>query len=358
MAQDQPEQTADYQISRLEERAGDLQKAGLLVGLRDALEDVDAALSRLPGRLGEARTRGYVFKKQLAGQIEAVQERWRATREDAQREIRRRALELEDDLRRAEEAVRRLPRYKGRPLSSAQSAISRVDSELSSAERRVEAASDAVRGMFDAVQSDVEEIDREVEKCLDMLDLMDQASFGFQPGEAGIAVVKAQWIKDGDKRGPEGYLYLTDRRLIFEQREKVAKKKVLFVKIASELVQEMLWESPIGCLVEVSATEKRRALIMKKERLTVECKPPATVREATLQLSEDSDAWRALINRVISGDIDKERIDREEGAAEEPVIEVPSKCPTCGAGLDVQVVRGMTAIQCPYCGTNIPLVRG
>jgi len=228
---------------------------------------------------------------------------------------------------------------------------------MSSAERRVEAANDAVRGMFDAVESDVGEISQEVEKCLRMLDLMDQASFGFQPGEAGIAVVRAQWIKEGDKRGPKGLLYLTDRRLLFEQREKVAVKKILFVRVASEQVQEMLWEAPIGSLTEVKASEKRRALIMKKERLTLEFKLPATISEAVLELAEDSDAWRALINRVISGDIDKERVDREEGAAEEPVIEVPSKCPSCGAGLDVQVVRGMVAVKCPYCGTNIPLVR-
>ena len=185
MAQDQPEQTADYRIDRLEDRAADLQKAGLLTELRDALEDVDAAVSRLPGELAEARSRGYVFKKQLEGQVEAVQQRWQSTRQDAQGEIRRRVRDLEDDLYRAEEAVRRLRRYRGRPLSSAQSALNRVDSELSSAERRVQAANEAVRGMFDAVESNVGEISREVEKCSGMLDLMDQASFGFQPGEAG-----------------------------------------------------------------------------------------------------------------------------------------------------------------------------
>jgi len=357
MASDQPQQTADYEISQLEERAGDLQKAGLLAEVRDTLENVDAAVSRLPGKLAEARTRGYVYKRHLEDRIEAVAETWRSTRRDAEREIRRRERDLEDDLHRAEDAVRRLRPYRGRPLSSAQSAINRVDSELSSAERRVEAANHAVKGMFDAVESDVEEIRREVEECLRILDQMDEASFGFQPGEAGVGVVKAQWLKDGDKDGPKGYLYLTDRRLIFEQHEKVTKKKILFVRVASEQVQELLWESPIGCLVEVKASEKRRALIMKKERLTVECKPPATIREATLELSEDSDTWKALINRVISGDIDRERIDREESAAEEPVYEVPSKCPTCGAGLDLQVVRGMTAIECPYCGTNVPLVR-
>ena len=358
MAQYGTDQTADYEIGRLEDRAASLQRAGLLADLRDALEDLDAAVSRLPGKLSQARARGYVFKSYLEDQIGAVQERWNSTRQNAQREISRRVRDLEDDLHRAEEAVRGLRRYRGRSLSVAQSALNRVDSRLSSAERRVEAANDSVKGMFDAVESDVEQITAEVDGCVELLDLMDGASFGFQPREAGVAAVKARWLKDRRKEGPRGILFLTDRRLIFEQREKVAKKKVLFIKVSSELVQEMLWEAPIGTLVEFKASEKRRALVLKRELLTLVCKQPATVKEALLELSADSDAWRALINRVVTGDMNKERVDREEAAVKEPVIEVPSKCPTCGAGLDIQVVRGMMAVECPYCGTNIPLMKG
>jgi len=357
MAQNPTDQTADYEIKRLEDRAAALQRAGLLAELRDALEDLDAAVSRLPGELSRARTRGYIYKSDLEDRIVAVQQRWRSTRQDAQREILRRVRDLEGDLYRAEEAVRRLRPYKGRSLSVAQSAVNRVDSQLSSAERRVAAANDAVKGMFDAVESDVKKISGEVHECAKLLDLMDQASFGFQAGEAGVAAVKAKWLKDGRKEGPRGILFLTDRRLIFEQREKVAKKKVLFVKVSSELVQEMLWETPIRALVESKASEKRRALILKRELLSLVCKQPATVREALLELSADSDAWRALINRVVTGDMDKERIGREGGAVEEPVIEVPSRCPGCGASLDVNVIRGMAAIECPYCGTSIPLTR-
>lgn len=358
MAEYGTDRTADYEIGSLENRAASLQRAGLLADLRDALEDLDAAVSRLPGNLSQARARGYVFEGFLEGQIEAVQERWSSARQNAQREISRRVRDLEDDLYRAEEAVRGLRRYRGGPLSIAQSALNRADSQLSSAERRVQAANDAVKGMFDAVESDVKQITAEVDACVELLDLMDGASFGFQPREAGVAAIKARWLRDRRKEGPTGILFLTDRRLIFEQREKVAKKKVLFVKVSSELVQEMLWEAPIGTLVEFKASEKRRALVLKRELLTLVCKQPATIKEALLELSADSDAWRALINRVVTGDIDKERVGTEEAAVEEPVIEVPSKCPGCGAGLDIQVVKGMMAIECPYCGTSIPLMKG
>jgi len=350
------ERSADYEIRNLERRAADLQKAGRLTEVRDALEDVDAALSQLPADLAAARTRGYVFKSYLEEQIEAMRSQWNATRDNVRREIDRRERNLASELGRVEPAVRRLQPYRGRSLSSAQSAIDRVKGDLSSVERQVEAAAAAVTGMFDTVQSGVREVKGQIDECVEMLDWMDKASFGFQPGETGVSAVEAKWLQDGRKEGPKGILFLTDRRILFEQREKVAKKKVLFITTASEEVQELLWEAPLGALSDAAASEKRQALVLKKERLTLKFRPPATVREVLLEIGGDSDAWRALVNRVVSGDIDQERVQgSQETRARETQAPVPSKCPNCGAALDTTVIKGMTAIKCGYCGTSIPL---
>jgi hypothetical protein len=101
-------------------------------------------------------------------------------------------------------------------------------------------------------------------------------------------------------------------------------------------------------------------LVLKKEQLTLSFRRPAKVREVLLELSQDSEAWRALINRVLSGDIDKERVlGAKEAATQEAAVKAPSKCPNCGAALEIgTVVRGMTAIQCIYCGTSVPLTTG
>jgi hypothetical protein len=350
------DQSADYRIRDLERRASDLQNQGAFAQARDVIEDIDTVSSQLLAKLQAARTRGYVFKSYLEEQIQSLQAQWRTMRGDVRREIERRSRDLENDLHQAERAVRRLASYKGRSLRSAQSAIDRVESELGSVERQVRAATDAVTGMYDTIQSDVREIDSQVDECLEMLDLMDQASFGFQLGEAGVAAVRARWLKDGRKEGPKGILFLTDRRIIFEQREKVAKKKLLFITTASEKIQEMQWEAPLGALVETMASEQRRALVLKKERLTLHFKPPATVRQIILELSADSDDWRALIGRVLSGEIDRERtVAAKDAAVQEAAVEIPSRCPSCGAGLDVNAVKGMAAVKCVYCGTSIPL---
>jgi len=353
------EQTADPRIRSLERRASDVQTGGLLTDARDAVEDIDATLSLLPTRLQEARTRGYVFRSYLEAQIEALRSQWQGMRANVQREIERRARDLERDLSQVEPAVRRLRPYLGRSLSSAQPTISAVESELSSVERRVEAALEAVRGMFDSVRSHVQEMRSQVDECIGLLDLMDQASFGFQPGEAGIAAVRAKWLQDARKEGPKGILFLTDRRFAFERRERVATKRVLFITTASEDVKELLWEAPIGALSGAHASEMRQALILKKEQLALAFKHPSPVREVLLQLETDSEAWGALINRVVSGDIDRERVGggAGEAVAQQAVTVVPSRCPSCGANLDVTTVRGMAAVKCPYCGTSVPLAR-
>jgi hypothetical protein len=351
------EQKADFKIRDLERQASDLQKSGLLTEMRDDLNEIDAMLTRLPGRLGEARTRGYVFKSYLEPQIGSLATQWKALRESVRREIERRTLDLDQDLRRVEPAVRRLQPYMGSSLSAAQSAIDRTASELESVDRRVRAASEAVQAMFGSTRSDANNLNAQVEECIELLDWMEQASFGFLAGEAGVAAVQGRWLKDGNKEGPKGILFLTDQRVIFEQREKIATKKFLFVTTASEEVKALQWEAPVEAVEGTEATEKRQALIVKHEHLRLNFRRPASVREVLVQLQADSETWQALINRVVSGEINQERIAGAEKAAEKAVgVEIPSKCPSCGAILDVDVIRGMTAITCRFCGTKIPLV--
>jgi len=209
--------------------------------------------------------------------------------------------------------------------------------------------------MFESLQSDVLALRAKIQECLELLDTMEQASFGFQAGEAGIAAIKAQWITDGRKEGPRGVFFLTDRRLIFEQREKVVKKRFLFVATESEQVQELQWEAPVGAVVAVEASEQRRALVLKKEQLTLEFKHPSPVREVLLQLQGDSEEWEQLINRARSGEIERERIPSQGRGMPLETPKVPTKCPSCGAALDITTLRGMTTVTCRYCGSVIPL---
>ncbi|MFO8037629.1 MAG: hypothetical protein R6U57_13480, partial [Anaerolineales bacterium] len=60
-----------------------------------------------------------------------------------------------------------------------------------------------------------------------MLTELSEVSFELLATESGIMAVKAVWAKSGKQRkeDPKGVLYLTDQRLLFEQKEKVTTKK-------------------------------------------------------------------------------------------------------------------------------------
>lgn len=160
--------------------------------------------------------------------------------------------------------------------------------------------------------------------------------------------VKARWNQDG-KEDPEGILYLTDQRLIFEQKQEVATKKVLFVVTEKETVQQMLLEAPMERIEDVQASKK--GLLGHEDHLDITFAGGEPVSSAAFHLDgQDSNEWQGLIGRAKAGDFDQDRavpIDRE---AEERARAAPSKCPSCGAPITQEVLRGMDSLTCEFCG--------
>ena len=63
----------------------------------------------------------------------------------------------------------------------------------------------------------------------------------------------ANWKKPGDKDGVGGVLFLTDQRLLFEQKEEVVTKKVLFIATEKQKVQALAWEIPVANIATAAA---------------------------------------------------------------------------------------------------------
>ncbi len=159
-------------------------------------------------------------------------------------------------------------------------------------------------------------------------------------------------------------LFLTDARLVFEQRQEIAKKKVLFITTEKELIQQKLWESPIGAVDELE-TEDKKAFLSRQELLTLRFSERTRdlPSDVTLQLKgADNDAWRTMIRRAKSGQMDVERFGApppDESLAAEieqetaaPAKELPTVCPNSNAPLPA-VFKGMKQVSCDYCGTTV-----
>jgi hypothetical protein len=183
-----------------------------------------------------------------------------------------------------------------------------------------------------------------------------EATFQLLPTEAAIMAVKATWVKGEkeDNDDPQGILYLTDQRLLFEQKQELATKKVLFITTQKEKVQKLLLEVPVALVTNVKAT--KRGFLSHEDHIELSFSPEAAVETAHFHIDgQDCNLWQALIGRAKSRDFDADRAVAVDEAVVEKVRSAPTTCPQCGAAITTQILRGMDSVRCEYCGKVIRL---
>jgi hypothetical protein len=149
-------------------------------------------------------------------------------------------------------------------------------------------------------------------------------------------------------------LYLTDQRLLFEHKQEIVTKKVLFITTEKELVQRLLLEAPLGQIKGVQAS--KRGLLRHEDHIDVQFEADAAVPAAHFHLDgQDCMEWQALIGRAQAGAFDQDRAVALDKELVERVRKAPTRCPVCNAPLTQRIVRGMDRITCEYCGHIIRL---
>lgn len=323
-----------------------------LAHLNDELEDTGSKITGLPHQVAELRKRGYRYSGDWEARAETLSDGWPGRRREAQRLIREQAQDLEGLTKEVEYFFGRSSLSEGE-LNRLENKLDRLQSQVSSAESNV-------RGAFDALEEQIYALEREFRRVEFLLDSLDTASFDIYPDEYGVAASEATWTNHPDE--PKGILFLTNGRLLFEQREKKAKKKVLFITTESELIQEKMWETPIGNVDELEAEDKKKFL-SKKELLHLGFREYASTGlhgDVTLDLDDTTnEEWAGLIKRVQRDEIAADRYDKApeaepaaDAAPPPPPSEIPTKCPACGGQLP-PLVKGMREIICDYCSTSV-----
>jgi hypothetical protein len=320
-------------------RFNTLQSKIMLTEVNDDLEDIESAINALPANIENIRARGYVFKAYLERKVETLATQWRDLRPRVQTAIQTQMRALQTD------------------ATSVQNTLNRgalAGTALAALESKTEAALRNLQGMYDTLDDNVNQTQQQVDDVSWTLQQAEQASFGFFPTEAPVEAAPANWKRAGDQDGVEGVLFLTDQRLLFEQKEEVATKKVLFITTEKQKLQNLTWEVPVAQIE--SALGSKRGFLGKDDYLTITCGSEAPFRIAEIHLKgETGEAWQSHIGRVKSGEIAKERTTPVDQAAVEMVSNAPTKCPTCGATITQTIVRGQTEMTCEFCGSKIRL---
>jgi prefoldin subunit 5 len=354
MAEQSLAEQVQSEIQSLQSTLGDLQSSVRLVDIRDRVEDLGSTVSGLDRRIASLREGGYAFEKELESQAKDLVGEWNKIAPGLEREIENEASKLEAALPALESQLSLLAGDRGMPKTLS-SRVKRLKSQVESLEGRVEAVERNIQGGYDQFSSSVDQLKSQLYKLEWMMTELSEASFKLLATESGIMAVKAVWAKGGKqtKSDPEGVLYLTDQRIIFEQKEKVATKKVLFVATEKKLVQETLWDVPLVLVEEVMP--RKEGFLNKDDYLELRLSSGAPYDVIHLHIWQRGDEWQALIQRAKAREFDGNRAIPIDEKVAERVKNAPTKCPSCNGAITQPILRGMKNIKCEYCGDVIRL---
>lgn len=346
--------SSDYQIElrQIQSQFDRLDDAAQLPDIYSSIGEIDQQLVQLPLDLETLRTRGYVHGGELEDALEALDDQWDEVRPRIEDALGDHVKELDREMNRAERRVTSLTsRVSAANVKAAETAVDTLDN-------RIDAARSALSGLYSGIDTELDQLAYKLRQIDTMLDTIDGSpGIVMREAEAPLLLVKAEWQQDGDE-GPDGYLVLTDQRLLFEQREEVVtKKRFGLFKAESEMVQELLLDIPIHEIESVDHKREGGFLGMGKDDImNITCTARAPISRAQFHLDgQRSEEWAKMVKLVQTGDIDEQRADEyvdEIDAAEETAASFPEHCPTCFAGIPPQP-RGITSVTCTFCGMVI-----
>ena len=327
-----------------------LESKAQLGDIYNAIGQFDAQLIELPLVLEALRGRGYLHSEQLEDRLEALEARWDDVRPRVEMTLRQHVARLDKQIDEVERRVHSL-----RPVDAS---LRTAESVLKSLEQRIGAAETAVSNLYTGMESDLHTVHADLNRITTMMDaLAESNAIQLRPTEGPLLAVKSVWHQSGDD-GPEGMIFLTDQRLLFEQREEVVTKKRLGIfKSESETIQELRLEIEVADIDSVEDKEEGGFLGMGKDDiLELGMSANAPLARARFHLKgQDSADWAATIKRIQTGEIDGDRADEYVESLEEAqktTLTFPSQCPNCFATVPAPP-RGVLTTTCEFCNVVI-----
>jgi hypothetical protein len=207
-----------------------------------------------------------------------------------------------------------------------------------------------MRARFERVENNAQQATSQLGKLNSYLEFKEQASFDFLAGESVFIADQAEWIATSkSSSNPDGVLFLTDQRLIFEQKETIGKTLGLF---GGKKVQTLQWALPLNQIG--TAEPENKGLFGGKDLVHLKLMSGAPYAEITVEVKGGVQAkfWAAQVMRMIRGEVRNERAVELAPELTAALRNAPTECPVCGATLPA-LVADQRQITCDYCGTLI-----
>jgi hypothetical protein len=286
----------------LQQRVTALESVVRFTDLREMIESraFGNTVTGLPESVRRLRARGYKFKSSLDQTADELKEQWKVLRLSLRKMLQDRAMEMGSALGCIQFAMRQLSRFASDPIN-AEPLLAHARANVGDLERRSRLAMHEVNDPFAAYRTKVGLFVAGLEQLEWTFTQGDEAKFQLQAGEGVVIGAKATWLRSHEDH-PEGVLYLTNQRIIFEQKQNVATKKFLFITTDSKPVHQALLEVSIEAIEEITATKK--GFFRNKDHLEMTFASGMSVPAAYFSLhGQDSVSWEELVRRAKSADL-------------------------------------------------------
>lgn len=265
------------EISGLRRDVDALIKEANLTVIANEVDRINKQHLALNDRLEQAPIARYAYKTDLFNQLQRLSMLWMVKVEQAKQQLDQEKPTLNAQITTTTGLLNQL-------TTADEAFYPQLKAQLEGRISAMRQAVDAVERRIQSVYADEKKLTHDIAQQLDdvawALEQAERAELALLPGENLFIACKAEWVKTG-KGGedPDGVLYLTNQRLLFEQSETKGKFLGLF---GGKKVEGMLWTLT---LADVSSVETdKKGLFGGKAMLTLTLTTGEPFDEAVIEV--------------------------------------------------------------------------
>lgn len=262
--------------------------------------ELSREVGRFEERIEALGRRGYAFTRRLAREAADLRERWRTAESNFDRILRDARYDVRRDLDRVDMALRQAERAPG------DGTIGLARTEIRALARRLDEERSRLIRTYENEKTDIRAFDRHLDALEWSTEQLSAAAFQLDAGETMIVAAQVEWREDGDGDERDGVLYLTDRRLLLERKERTGAFLGIF---GGRMEQALVWSLALDDVEDVRSEDM--GILGSRDMLSLRARrggEAATELSIEIKANADNQEWAGFITRAKGRGYEDERL--------------------------------------------------
>jgi hypothetical protein len=260
----------------------------------NALQRLQDNLSGLPARLQLVHEQNLMVPSTLGQEMRRQTHRFQQASEKTNHKIQKYQRSLEPPLEALWQQIEQNDGLIGEDgYEPHAEAIARAKEEGDGLKLRLERAEETVYSCFNYLANQIRALEQQVAHLEQAVEALEEATFELDLAEILLKADQATYHLKRNKKA-QGMLFLSDKRLIFEQREEVQKKFLFFNQ--KRRIDKIRFHEAVEQITVVTINQQEGP-----NSIIFALKKPAKTRSATFSLTHNAQSWQEAIELMGEG---------------------------------------------------------